>query len=319
MVRVPRAAALVGALILLTTGRVAAHHASAAPSIEPTVSLLPQTGATMAPRSRASVVTRYLKLPDQTPSYLQPVAPPGDHVGILELGYTHAFCDYATMSLTLPLLWRTPAAADDTAIALPPVGFGAGLEEEEDTDGSRVGLGDLRLGTRVYPWLGARGSVSLAVDLSLPTAGVRPDDGGGVRFGTGDFIPRASVLWTHRIGEVGTWTNLGLSAEGGLSGALRPEGNAVADYGASVGWTPFEVFGVFAGVQARSFLRDDESGLAALRQFERAAGDTLVVLSPGARVTPVPDVVITAGPQLPLTTARDDEGGAILRLDVFLP
>lgn len=274
-----------------------AHHGPAAPAMEPAVGLLPQTGATTQPRSRVTVVSRYLRLPDQTPSYAMPIARPGDHVGLLELGYTQAFGARATMGIVMPLLLRAPVEAPD-----------------EDP---RVGLGDLRFGTRVYPWLGERGSLSLAVDLSLPTAGLRSDDA-GVSFGTGDFIPRGSWLFTHAMGDAEGFTRFGVSLEGGLSGALRPDGNAVLDHGLAASWTPFSMLGLFVGARVRTFLRDDETGLAALRAFPRMAGDTLLTIGPGLRFFPTPDVVLTAGPQFPLTTARDDEGSVTLRLDLLL-
>jgi len=288
------AVAWAGALV---TTPASAHHGAAAPRLDPAVGMLPQTGATTQPRSRVSVVTRYLRLPDQLPSYGVPVARAGDHVGLFELGYTQAFCDEATMTLALPLLLRSP--------------------EDAASERARVGLGDLRLGTRVYPWLGEQSSFSLALDLSLPTAGLR-SDGEAVAFGTGDFIPRASGLLTHAFGAPEEWTRFGVSAEGGVSGALRPDGNAVVDYGLAGSWTPLAAFGLFVGARARTFVRDDDAGLASLRAFPRTAGDTLVTISPGLRFFPTPDVVLTAGLQLPLTSARDDEGSATLRLDVLL-
>jgi len=280
----------------LTSSAAAAHHGPATSAIEPTAGLLPQAGATAVPRSRLSVVTRYAKLPDRLPSYTMPIARSGDHVGLLELGYTHAFCDYATMSVALPLLLRSPDDAPD--------------------ERPKVGLGDLRLGSRIYPWWSPSSSFSLALDLSMPTAGRNIDDE-GIAFGTGDFIPRGSWLLTQRWGREG-WARFGVSVEGGASGALRPDGNVVLDHGLTGSWTPFEVFGLYVGLRTRTFLRDDEAGLAALRSFPRAAGDTLVTMSPGLRFFPVPEVILTAGAQLPVTTARDDEGSFTLRLDVLL-
>lgn len=287
--------ALVMVALVVAARPVRAHHGPAAPAMEPAVGLLPQTGATTQPRSRVSVVTRYLRLPDQTPSYTMPIARAGDHVGVLEVGYTQAFSERATMTMALPLLLRAP--------------------EDVPSEDPRVGIGDLRLGTRVYPWLGEQGSLSLALDLSLPTAGLRRDDA-DIAFGTGDFIPRAAWLFTHALGE--GWARFGVSAEGGVSGALRPDGNTVLDHGLAASWTPLSMFALFVGARARTFLRDDEAGLAALRAFPRMAGDTLVTISPGIRFFPIPDVVLTAGPRLPLTTARDDEGSVTLRLDVLL-
>lgn len=264
-----------------------AHHdgASAPGGMTSSVSVLPAVGATVVPRSQASFVVRYRRLSDRPPSYLVPLDDPGDHFGVAEAGLTHAFSPRVAMSLAMPVVLRVPGAKDE--------------------GDPRVGAGDLRLGTRVVPWIegAGRASVSVGLDLSFPSGGRRGDD--ALRLGAGDVLGRASVLGLVQIAEA--WR---ITAEVGAETAPRPGANVVLDYALSGSWSPWSWGSAFLDVRARSYLRSEALGLSLPANLPREAGDTAVVLTPGLSVAPAEGVRISGGPEIPVSSVKDYALGA---------
>ncbi|MEM9692338.1 MAG: hypothetical protein AAGA56_07325 [Myxococcota bacterium] len=300
-----RAAVLFGALLF--AGPAAAHHgASDTPGgWSGTAAVAPQPGADAAATSRLTAALSYQKLVDREPTYLLPLGAIGDHVAGLDLSYVHAFGPSVAMTGAIPLLGRWPA---------------------EEGGVSSFGLGDIRLGARFLPWLSSArdASLGLGLEFSFPSGGLRarevpppPPDGGffvpieeepeAPRRGAGDIIVRSSVTYVQRW-----FSTLRLIVEVAVATAFREEPNLLVDYGLNASWMPWSAVGGFLDLRTQTFLRDDAVGIDALQSQPRAAGDTMVTLSPGLLVRPTDGFILSASPQLPLTSVRTIEYGGSL-------
>lgn len=275
---------------LLVAPPAAAHHdgAPAAGGLDDAVGALPLAGLAAAPQSRLAFTARYLRLADREPSYLLPVDDPGDHLAALEASLTHAWSPRVAMTVGLPLVVRAP-----------------GPGEDGDVD---VGPGDLRLGTRTFPWIAEdrQSSLSTALDLSFPSGGRRSTEPDATWLGAGDVVGRLSILGVVGLGALTPaareWR---ITLEAGLASAPRQDANVVVDAGGSVSWTPLSWLGLFADARTRVYLRSEPVGLSVPQNLPRGAGDAVLVLTPGLSIAPTDDVRISGGPQLPVTAVRD--------------